>query len=352
MITKVEIQNFQSHKHTVVDLVNGVNVIIGPSDAGKSSIFRAINWVVSNRPLGDSYRSEWGGDTKVVLHTSAGSIIERIRTDKRNSYIVNGNELKAFGSEPPTEIFEALQIDPYNVQSQMDTPFLMASSPGEAAQMLNKAASIDDIDRTIGGLKRDAGRIGRETNFTNEQLTKFKLQLSSYDYLDDLEDLVVDIEEGLKEYSEVKQDVTHLTDTIRTLQSLEQGLKRTEYVINADTLVNEALLFNAKYQELRQKYNTLVQLEEDLSQVGESLAQTKNVDKASTLIQAAEQTIVQMNTIATKRSNLKNLLDKASELEEAIKQLDNKTIARLTEEYNTLAPDTCPLCGNKMSKGV
>ena len=36
MIIKVEIENFQSHKNTVLEFVPGTNVVIGESDAGKS----------------------------------------------------------------------------------------------------------------------------------------------------------------------------------------------------------------------------------------------------------------------------------------------------------------------------
>ena len=88
MLTRVEISNFQSHKHTVLEFIPGTNVIIGGTDTGKSALFRAINWVCSNRPLGDAYRSEWGGDTRVVLHTSEGNIIERFRSDTKNEYTI------------------------------------------------------------------------------------------------------------------------------------------------------------------------------------------------------------------------------------------------------------------------
>lgn len=352
MITKVEIQNFQSHHNTVVDMVDGVNVIIGPSDAGKSSVFRAINWVVSNRPLGDSYRSEWGGDTSVVLHTSDGGVVERLRTDKRNSYIVNGTELKAFGSEPPAEVFETLRIDPYNVQSQMDAPFLMASSPGEVAQLLNRAASIDDIDRVVGGLKRSAAQIGRDTNYNKEQLLKFELQVQQFGYLDDLEVIVSEAEKALQEWDKLKQDARHLSDSILALQSLEQGLQRSAHVLDASPLVDEAFDLNETYQDLQKRNLVLQELTDDLIRVQEGLDQTAGVDDASTFMQAAEQAHAAMNTIMAQRANLWKLLERCSCLEESIDQLEEKTIVRLEKEYAELAPDTCPLCGNKMSKGV
>jgi DNA repair exonuclease SbcCD ATPase subunit len=57
MIKRIEIKNFQAHKNTEIDFDPGVNVISGASDAGKSSIFRALLWVITNRPSGDSIKN-------------------------------------------------------------------------------------------------------------------------------------------------------------------------------------------------------------------------------------------------------------------------------------------------------
>jgi len=49
MLKKISIQNFQSHKKTELDLVDGINVIYGLSQSGKSAILRALNWIIFNR---------------------------------------------------------------------------------------------------------------------------------------------------------------------------------------------------------------------------------------------------------------------------------------------------------------
>jgi len=67
MIKQLTIKNFQSHKKTKLEFSDGVNIIIGQSDSGKTAIIRALNWVVNNKPSGDSFRSHWGGDTNVEI---------------------------------------------------------------------------------------------------------------------------------------------------------------------------------------------------------------------------------------------------------------------------------------------
>ena len=48
MIKRITIDGFQSHENTVVDLVNGLNILTGSSDSGKTAVlmgFREIGWL-------------------------------------------------------------------------------------------------------------------------------------------------------------------------------------------------------------------------------------------------------------------------------------------------------------------
>ncbi len=350
MIQSVEISNFQSHKHTIIEMVSGTNVIIGESDAGKSAVFRAINWVLSNRPLGDSFRSEWGGETKVTLRTSSHSEVSRIRTDKYNAYVVNGTELAAFGSETPSEVFEALNIDPCNVQSQMDPPFLLSSSPGEVAQMLNRAASIDDIDRTIGGLKKSYQRINREMNYNKEQLAKHETRLAKYTYLEDLEQIVQNAENALQAKEQVQNNIKYISDLITHSRQLMRKLKASEYVHRAGSLVDEARSLNETYQS---QYNIYIQLQQtiaDLASIQGGIRKTNGAEQVYPIVKQAEQSQSFLRDVRNGYTALKELVDRVKELSEKMDGVDSDLID-LESEYEESAPEQCPLCGNVMKKG-
>ena len=47
MIERLELIDFESHKNTVVDFSQGLNIITGNSDAGKSSLLRALRLVLT-----------------------------------------------------------------------------------------------------------------------------------------------------------------------------------------------------------------------------------------------------------------------------------------------------------------
>ena len=66
MIDKIKIQNYQSHENTELELSPGINVIIGETDRGKTSILRALNWMFSNRPLGEGFKCDKNIDSEVI----------------------------------------------------------------------------------------------------------------------------------------------------------------------------------------------------------------------------------------------------------------------------------------------
>lgn len=103
----MHIKNFQSHKDSHLDFHPGVDVIVGPSDSGKTAIIRALRWLVWNRPTGDAVRSWWGGDTEVSMSLPTSSI-SRIK-GKENQYTLNGLVFKAIGTDVPEEISKELK---------------------------------------------------------------------------------------------------------------------------------------------------------------------------------------------------------------------------------------------------
>lgn len=296
MLDAVKIKNFQSHEASELQFSPGVNVIIGPSDAGKSAVFRALIWGISNRPLGDAFRSEWGGETRVVLRTTDNITVERTKDKNKNSYFVNGTELKAFGSDPPESVQEALLMDEVNIQNQTDPPFLFVNSPGEVAQMLNKAASIDDIDRAINGLRRGLTHLRQSIKQKEEQLQKQKEEIKQY------------------------KDLPALESKIEELETLEK-----------------------KEQEL---YRSSVRLERQLNSaknLREEIDNTKDTKKPLQLIAETQELNINRSAIAKQFRRFSHLIKDAIRKQQEINKIQDK-ISILQNQYNQLAPKICPLC--------
>ena len=53
IFTKLELENFKSHKKTSIDFNSGISLIIGENGAGKSTIFEAISFALYKKYTGD-----------------------------------------------------------------------------------------------------------------------------------------------------------------------------------------------------------------------------------------------------------------------------------------------------------
>lgn len=303
MLTKVEIENFMSHQNTVLEFVPGTNVIIGESDQGKSAAFTAINWVINNRPLGDFFRSVWGGDTRVALYTAEGDVIERIRTDNKNEYRINGEILEAFGTQVPQEVSDILQLDGYNIQAQMDPDFLLSQTPGEAARILNKAAAIDEIDTTISGISKALYQINSGIRYKEKQIKEYEQEINQYRNLPEIETKIQQAEE---------------------LEILKQNQNR-------------------KLTELR---GILFRIQ----QVEFTLERTKHLPKVIDMVIKVESELDEYKETKIQKSNIERIISRLRKVHGAM-EATQKEIIRLEKEQEKIPLDICPLCGGAMEKG-
>ena len=144
MIKSIQISNFQSHADSYLEFDEGCNIIVGNSDSGKTAIIRALRWLVFHKPTGDEMRSHWGGKTKVELFTDDAHVVKS--KDKEQEYVLGDTHFKAFKTDVPDEIVQALNLNSINLQSQLDAPFLLSETPGTVASHFNKVAKLDKID--------------------------------------------------------------------------------------------------------------------------------------------------------------------------------------------------------------
>ena len=167
-IQSIDIENFQSHEKTHIDFSDNLNVIIGESNMGKSSILRAMDWVVDNQPLGTDFIMTGKNYCKVKITYDNCTFIERYRTLKdtgyyRVGYIAGGQEVyqeyRGFTNNIPIEVMNTHQMPKVaitkniethlNKISQLEGPFLISESTNEKASAIGKITGTDVIDAAI-----------------------------------------------------------------------------------------------------------------------------------------------------------------------------------------------------------
>lgn len=154
MIQRVAISQFQSHSETDLEFGPGVNILVGPSDEGKSAVLRAIRWVLDNKPAGNAFHRNGGKNCGVEVEFD-DCIISRERDGDSNLYTLTpsgseqATEFTAFGQNVPDQIKAAHRMSELNIEGQFDGHFMLASGDSEVARMLNSYVNLENIDRSI-----------------------------------------------------------------------------------------------------------------------------------------------------------------------------------------------------------
>jgi len=301
MIKSLKLQNFQSHKKTKLELSEGVNVIVGATDSGKSAIIRALRWLVWNRPTGEGFRSTWGGKTLVEI-TSDNTQISRSKDVSTNMYILDTSVYEAFGTDVPKEIADTLNINEINLQQQLDSPFLLSSSPGEVAQHFNRIAHLDQIDEGNRNVQKWIREINSAITHNEEQLEGLEVDLKKYEHLNKLETDIEVLEEMQRQMITKVTSKNKLQGIIHDLQEINSAIDQLELITEAEEEVDRILEL---VEQKKEKNSQLTQLQQLID----------NIDRTKRRLERAEEDTNQ-----------------------------------LQEEFDEAFPDVCPLCGQEVKK--
>ena len=185
MITKIDIRNRQSHQHTTLDLADGVNLLVGQGDSGKSAILRSLFWPIYNT-AGDSQVSNWakkitkGGkvaltDESSVTVTKPQGALVRFRNPTENGYTVNGETLKAVGTGVPDQVSSFFNLSDVNIARQHSPYFLIDLPGGQVSAYLNRVVKMEEIDSYLSaaaGCLKDARAKHKSLQDAQEQDAK------------------------------------------------------------------------------------------------------------------------------------------------------------------------------------
>lgn len=234
----LEVLNFQSHVSSRLELSPGVNVVTGSSDSGKSTLVRALVWLVKNRPQGFTFKSNFakGRDATLVrLQFSDGACVERERSNSQNRYLISGgSELEALRADVPSEVKALLALEDYNIQGQHDGYFLLQSSSGEVARLLNEVVGLDVIDITLKNVNSIVTCARQDAERFRMEADKVEETLEDYRFISQAEVLVCEVGELIK-----RRDAA---------LSREYQLQRllAEYESEQEKLIGEGLLAKAE----------------------------------------------------------------------------------------------------------
>lgn len=351
MIEQINIQNFQSHKNSTLKFTPGVNSIIGQSDSGKSTILRALYWCLYGKPQGDSIKSNWGGVTAVLVDFNDGFRVSKQR-DKTNTYQLGQFDLfdkenapqemefKAIGSGVPEEIQKAINMGELNFQSQMDAPFFLSLTPGEAARQLNEIVHLEIIDRSISNGNRMVRELKQKESFVKEEIDAKENELERTKYIQKTYKLIKEAEEKDKEIIDLRNKASGICGLINIITSINSELSGYSYIKEVDFTIAEKGIsqMESVEGELQDLSDLILSIESNSNELSE-YEYVRGIDLA-----LSDKLLEESNKARESIFNLSNLICDIENNEVALESINSK-INSLEKQYRKEFPKVCPLCG-------
>ena len=254
MIKSVELHNFEGHINTHIDWDKGFCVLSGTSGAGKSSIRRAITWVVTNRPSNTSIinwdcfdkKGNLNNTCTVTLIMENGNSVTRERSPTFNGYKIlhkgatEEKVLEAIGRDIPEEVTLALGFTDVNCQAQFDRPFLIDMSSGDVAKYINKLVNMEDADLYQSNVEQKRKANDKELKRVTFELEEHKTKLQEYSWIEGAQKTVAKYNKVSKESDAMSDTINGLTDTFREVRDLQRTIDNTSNYVNVFKVI-EAL---------------------------------------------------------------------------------------------------------------
>lgn len=202
MIQSLKLQNFQTHRDLQLSF-DQITTITGPSDAGKSSIIRALIWAMTNDVAGDF--TTWGETTAKAELVVDGKTVVRKKGKGVNYYSIDAKDpYDAVGRDVPRDVTDILNVGPVNFQSQLDAHFWLSETPGEVAKQLNRVVELSAIDDATSTIASEIRTTTAKKKLLEERLEAAKAKRTALRW----------VEEASAEYAAVTEARTR-ADALR-----------------------------------------------------------------------------------------------------------------------------------------
>lgn len=319
-IRQLILENFQSHENTSINLHPNFNCLIGRNSSGKSSIVRALSFILYGN-WDTTWVKEGAKFCRITLITDDGTEIVREKGSSVNKYILripNATEqvYESFGTSVPEQIEDVLkirkiQIDAkdylnLNVSNQHDGLFLIPTTGSFKAKVIGKLSDVHLLDYALREINKGKKNLSSEKRIKLQEKEQLDDDVKQYDYLENVEKRLIDVENKLNK----------VVDVENRLDKLKELLERT-YKWKQDYVV------------IKYKTDALNVLQEDVM--------GKEIDRLMLLAKVGDS----LNEVEKE-------LNRCTDYEDYVTKEENKVL----ESYIQLLKDTgtCPSCFTELDK--
>lgn len=363
----LQIKNFQAIADQTV-VVDGLTVIEGANNTGKSCLIRAIKFMVSNQ-RGYWFVRHGTKYAEVSITVPEGHTVTWQKGKGVNRYQIDGGEwlAKNGAGKVPDQVRATLGIAPLDVGgheiwpqiAKQDTPgyFLLSKTGAVLAEAVSDPERVGRLNQAIKYADKDLRESKSEVKVRDKDRTNLEDTLATYVGLDDLQPLMVKLRE-LVSQAQIQargiEDVARLRDQLVKFGGVETRLAGVE----GEDLSDHGAVERArksqqaiqKVEQLRRKLDRARQAEASLDGIQASLEGIFGDDNSCQV--KAQKAIKGLELVRRFRTELIQVRAREQQAQDKLAQAkaDLETLnRRIKEELGALSE--CPLCGADIQGG-
>lgn len=332
---KVSIKNYQIIKDASLDFIPGLNVIIGPSNNGKSSIIKAIKALIYTVPGTTPIRNGQSFYAVGINYNNHTVILQKGL--KESVYIVDGEKYTKYGVNTPEIVSKSLNIkelvlngnkEQLNFWDQMKYPFLIDKTSTELFKFIIDSSDSDQVSKSLKDMVSDRQQLSKNIDILQGSINTIDLDIDNYKSIlnnskDVLEacDNIINLQSKISKLNQLKQiKETHINN-LKLLEENKNKLIKIDIILNRDIdMINQVIhkLNNLiKLNKLFINLHTLINNQSDNYEQLLNLNWINNIDK------------LDLSLIVNKLDKLKNIKQKLNNINQGLSNKSNLNLIEL-----------------------
>lgn len=267
-ISKLVLENFGSHEYSSFDFSPRMNIFIGPTSSGKTTILRAFRWLYDDYGNSKRFVKKGAEEARVTIYTSHGYIITRfcnIKKASRNGFEITYPDgktetLNTKGLKVVQDILSYSKLDletkkiDLNFLSQGASWFFIGEdySAGDRAKIIGSIYKTHLVDLAIKDLENESRKLAQRKEDKSKSLSNLNQQIDEFKFLEVMENNITELDKLKEKLVETFNKKTKIEELNSQKINLEKNIKECEFIINT---INPQSLENNKM--LLEKLKTL-----------------------------------------------------------------------------------------------